>query len=79
MAPRGTVAVLSRPADRTEALVRTGATRALAFNDLGTRTYASEEIHTWVAAAGFDGWKRITLRRLPGYAADATKRKEEYA
>jgi ubiquinone/menaquinone biosynthesis C-methylase UbiE len=79
----GTVAVLEQTADRTEGAAGYALTRLQAlnfFNDLGTRTYASEEIRTWLAAAGFSGCKRRTLRRLPGFTLlTATKRNGEHA
>ena len=70
MTPGGTVAVLEQMADRAGGAAGCALTRLQAlnfFNDLGTRTYASEEIRTWFAAAGLGGCKRRTLRRLPGF------------
>lgn len=83
MAPGGTVAVLEQTADRTGGAAGYALARLQAlnfFNDLGTRTYASEEIRSWLTAAGFGGWKRRTLRRLPGFTLlTATKRHGEHA
>ncbi len=79
----GTVAVLEQTADRVGGSAGYALARLQAlnfFNDLGTRTYASEEIRTWLAAAGFGGWKRRTLRRLPGFTLlTATRRSGEHA
>lgn len=79
----GTVAVLEQTADRTGGAAGCALTRLQAlnfFNDLGTRTYASEEIRAGLAAAGFGGWKRIPLRRLPGFTLlTAIKRNGEHA
>lgn len=83
MTPGGTVAVLEQTADRTGGAAGYALARLQAlnfFNDLGTRTYASEEIRTWLTAAGFGGWKHRTLRRLPGFTLlTATKRSGEHA
>lgn len=82
MTPGGTVAVLEQTADRTGGAAGYALARLQAlnfFNDLGTRTYASEEIRRWLTAAGFVGWKRRTLRRLPGFTLlTATKRNGEH-
>lgn len=79
----GTVAVLEQTADRTGGAAGYALTRLQAlnfFNDLGTGTYASEEIRRWLAAAGFGGCKRRALRRLPGFTLlTATKRKGAHA
>lgn len=81
--PGGTVAVLEQTADRTGGAAGHALARLQAltfFNDLGQRTYASAEIRAWLEAAGFRGWKRRTLRRLPGFTLlTATKRNGENA
>ena len=37
------------------------------FNDLGGRTYAFDEIATWLARVGFSNPRRIVLRKTPGF------------
>ena len=44
------------------------------LNDLGGRTYGADEIHGWLAKAGFGRPRRIRLRRTPGFALILSRR-----
>jgi cyclopropane fatty-acyl-phospholipid synthase-like methyltransferase len=74
----GMVVLLEQTGDRTGR----GVGRALArlqalnfFNDLGTRTYTTDEIRGWLTAAGLSDCKRQRLRRLPGFTLLSASRK----
>jgi hypothetical protein len=55
--------------------VATGLARAVArlqalnyFNDLGAQTYTFEDVAGWLATAGFDSARRLSLRKTPGFS-----------
>lgn len=60
--------------EQTDGQAVQGASNALArlqalnfFNDLGTRTYTTDEIGAWLASAGFHDSSVRALRTLPGF------------